>query len=171
MKKIICIMLTLATVLAVAACAREEAPMEPVTVEGSAAADARFYPVKVTFRVEEVLSGEEAYDALWEDNPDMDPPGDGQEYFMARLQITYDGGDLDELFFGKNVASQGEYALFFQKPGWEDRSETFRDSVYSVMLKKGDTASAIAVFLGEKENPQPLTFTGFGKTVTLWERK
>lgn len=32
MKKIICIMLTLATVLAVAACAREEAPMEPVTV-------------------------------------------------------------------------------------------------------------------------------------------
>lgn len=149
----------------------DEDRKEPFTVslEGSAVADAEFCPVEITFQAEEILSGEEAYNTLREENPDMDPPDSGQEYFMARLQITYDSGELDELSFGKNTASQGEYALFFQKSGWEDRSETFRDSVYSVILRKGETASAVVVFLGEKENPKPLTFTGFGKTVTLWE--
>ena len=121
--------------------------------------------VTVSMKIEDVLRGEEAYAQLLESVSDLSAPGEGEEYIVITIGVSYDEGEAEELALYENIASLPSAALYFAMPGAYGNAENLTsllpDSIYNCTLKAGESVSARAAFLHGTGEGEPLVFAGF----------
>ncbi len=172
------LLIALIMVLILTACANKQEEtvsalqVEPATIDGYALTpDGGSVPVQITIGVERVVQGEEAYRELLAQNAACPAPDDGQEYIIATVTVTYEGGELETLHFEKNYpASWVAARIHFNIPNAASNSVDVTSYLANPIwgqegryLAKGESASGDIAFLVEEGNTQPLYFVGYNQ--------
>ena len=135
------------------------------TIEGYAFADGMERSVCVTLSVESIQSGEEAFRILQEFDTNIMPPNEKEEYIIVNFNVSYDNGEIEELYMAENRASLEQAGLYFALSNGQsnanDMTSYLGNSIYDISLTKGQNAQGAVAFLQEKGNTEPLVFTGF----------
>ena len=139
------------------------------TIEGFAFADGVERSVCVTLSVESIQRGEEAFKILQEYNSDITPPNENEEYIIAIFNVSYDSGEIEELYMMENRASLEQAGLYFALSNGQsnayDVTSYLSNSIYDISLTKSQSAQGAVAFLQEKGNTEPLVFVGFEQIV------
>ena len=139
------------------------------TIEGFAFADGMERSVCVTLSVESIQRGEEAFKILQEYNSDITSPNENEEYIIATFNVSYDSGEIEELYMMENRASLEQAGLYFSLSNGQsnayDVTSYLSNSIYDISLTKGQSAQGAVAFLQEKGNTEPLVFAGFEQIV------
>ena len=152
--------------------ANENAPEKVAneyTIEGFAFVDGMERSVCVTLSVEGIQRGEEAFKILQEYNSDITSPNENEEYIIATFNVSYDSGEIEELYMMENRASLEQARLYFALSNGQsnayDVTSYLSNSIYDISLTKGQSAQGTVAFLQEKGNTEPLVFVGFEQIV------
>lgn len=141
-------------------------------IEGFTYVDGREVPVRVTIGVESLQKGIEAYEIMQEYYADITPPNDNEEYIIATFHISYDEGEIEELDMMENRASLATAGLYFalsnSSSNAQDVTSYLDNSIYDIVLTKGESAQGAVAFLQEKDNTEPLVFVGFEQIVRFY---
>lgn len=181
-KKITIIFILLLTGMVVCACtvnlnekeqeaAEANQALEEIShqISGYELLDGSSLPVTATFTLKNVQRGEEAYEALVEENPGIAKPQEGMEYIVATMQVSYDEGEAETLYLAKNEASLPSAKLYFSlsngESNAEDLTESVANSIYNLELQKGESKEGVVVFLHNADSEEPLYFTGFENVI------
>lgn len=126
--------------------------------------------VQLTIRVREVLEGEEAYQQIASQG--AEPPAEGKEYVVVSLEVTYEGGELEQLDFTENYpASWAAARVHFNIPNensnTEDVTAYLANPIWGHTLGKGESVTGEIAFLQDIGNTQPLYFEGYNQVVTF----
>lgn len=125
--------------------------------------------VCVTLSVESIQRGEEAFKVLQEYDTNITPPNEKEEYFIVNFIVSYDSGEIEELYMMENRASLEQAGLYFAlsngRSNASDVTSYLSNSIYDISLTKGQSAQGAVAFLQEKGNTEPLVFVGFEKSV------
>ena len=144
-------------------------PEEEKIIEGYDFMDGNEVPVKITMRIENILRGEDAYSELCGQNADTRLPGENEEYIIVTFNISYDEGEIEELFMFENRASLKQAGLYFSLSNGEsnayDVTSYLANNIYNVSILQGQSAQGAVAFLQEKGNVEPLYFIGFENVV------
>ena len=147
----------------------EEGGQNKYTIEGFAFADGMEKPVCVTLRVKSIQRGEEAYEILQGYNPDITLSNENEEYIIVTFNVSYDSGEIEELYMMENRASLEQAGLYFALSNGQsnanDVTSYLSNSIYDISLVKGQSGQGAVAFLQEKGNTEPLVFVGFEQTV------
>ena len=139
------------------------------TIEGFAFVDGMEKPVCVTLGVESIHRGEEAYEKLQAYNSGITPPNENEEYIIATFNVSYDSGEIEELYMMENRASLEQAGLYFALSNGQsnayDVTSYLSNSIYDILLTKGQSVQGAVAFLQEKGNTEPLVFVGFEEMV------
>ena len=138
-------------------------------LEGYKLIDGREMPVNVTIEIANVLRGNDAYNELQEQAENVKQPDEDEEYLIVTFNISYDEGEVEELFMLENRASMEAAGLYFSlsnsKSNTCDMTSYLKNSVYNISLFQGQCEQGAVAFLQKKGNTEPLYFTGFGQIV------
>lgn len=138
-------------------------------ISGYELVDGDSVPVTVTFTLKNVQRGEEAYEFLVKENPDIAKPQEGMEYVVATIHVSYDEGEAETLYLAKNEASLQSAKLYFTLPSeginGEDMTESVADGIYYLELQKGQSGEGLVVFLHNIGGQETLYFTGFENVI------
>lgn len=141
-------------------------------IEGFTYVDGREVPVRVTMGVESLQRGIEAYEIMQEYYADITPPGDNEEYIITTFHISYDEGEIEELDMMENRASLATAGLYFalsnSSSNAQDVTSYLDNSIYDIVLAKGESTIGAVAFLQEKDNTEPLVFVGFEQIVRFY---
>ena len=144
-------------------------PLAPSLIEGFAFVDGMEKPVCVALGVESIQRGEEAYETLQEYNSDIASPNENEEYIIVTFNVSYDSGEIEELYMMENRASLEQAGLYFALSNGQsnayDVTSYLSNSIYDILLTKGQSAQGAVAFLQTKGNTEPLVFVGFEQTV------
>ena len=144
-------------------------PLAPSLIEGFAFVDGMEKPVSVTLGIGSIQRGEEAYETLQAHNSDITSPNENEEYIIATFNVSYDSGEIEELYMMENRASLEQAGLYFTLSNGQsnanDVTSYLNNSIYDITLTKGQSAQGAVAFLQEKGNTEPLVFVGFEQTV------
>lgn len=142
---------------------------EEKSIEGYGLMDGSEIPIRITIGIESILRGEEAYNELYVQNADIDNPSENEEYIIVIFNISYDEGEIEELFMMENRASLEEARLYFSlsnsKSNAYDVTSYLANNIYNVSILKGQSVQGAVAFLQEKGNVEPLYFVGFGEVI------
>ena len=112
---------------------------------------------------------EEAYETLQEYNSDMTSPNENEEYIIVTFNVSYDSGEIEELYMMENSASLEQAGLYFvlsnDQSNANDITSYLSNSIYDITFTKGQSAQGAVAFLQTKGNTEPLVFIGFEQTV------
>ena len=138
-------------------------------IEGFTYVDGREVPVCITLGVESIQKGKEAYETMQEYNANITPPDDNEEYIIVTFHISYDEGEIEELDMMENRASLAAAGLYFalsnSHSNAQDVTSYLNNSIYDIVLAKGESAQGAVAFLQEQDNSEPLVFVGFEQMV------
>ena len=144
-------------------------PLAPSLIEGFAFSDGMEKQVCVTLGIGNIQRGKEAYETLQEYNSDITPPNENEEYIIVTFNVSYDSGEIEELYMMENRASLEQAGLYFALSNGQsnanDVTSYLSNSIYDISLTKGQSAQGAVAFLQEKGNTEPLVFVGFEQTV------
>ena len=139
------------------------------TIEGFAFVDGMERSVCVTLSVESIQRGEEALKTLQEYDTNITSPNEKEEYIIVNFNVSYDSGEIEELYMMENRASLEQAGLYFALSNGQsnayDVTSYLSNSIYDISLTKGQSAQGAAAFLQEKGNTEPLVFVGFEQIV------
>ena len=141
-------------------------------IEGFTYVDGREVPVCVTLGVESIQKGKEAYEIMQKYNAAITPPDENEEYIIVTFHISYDEGEIEELDMMENRASLAAAGLYFalsnSHSNAQDMTSYLDNSIYDIVLAKGESAQGAVAFLQEKGNTEPLVFVGFEQIVRFY---
>lgn len=141
-------------------------------IEGFTYVDGREVPVCVTLGVERLQKGKEAYEIMQEYNAYITPPDENEEYIIVTFNVSYDEGETEELSMIENRASLVSASLYFalsnSHSNAQDVTSYLDNSIYDIVLAKGESAKGAVAFLQEKDNTEPLVFVGFEQIVRFY---
>ena len=148
----------------------QEASFKAVTkvIEGYQMADGSEVPVKVTLELKNVQKGEEAYKRLSGENASIEKPEEDMEYVIATFKVSYEEGEIDEIYMEENRGSLMSAGLYFALSNGESNAEDvtsyLADNIYNLVLAKGKSEQGSVAFLHKKDSIEPLYFVGFNNT-------
>lgn len=148
----------------------QEASFKPVTkvIEGYQMADGSEVPVKVTLELKNVQKGEEAYKRLSGENASIVKPEEDMEYIIATFKVSYEEGEIDEIYMEENRGSLMSAGLYFALSNGESNAEDvtsyLSDNIYNLIIAKGESEQGSVAFLHKKDSIEPLYFVGFSNT-------
>lgn len=138
-------------------------------IEGYQLVDGKEVPVKVALTLDGIKKGEEAYKYLAESNPETPKPTDNKEYVVATFTVTYEEGEVDEIYMEENRGSLMSAGLYFALSNGDSNAEDvtyyLSDRIYNLVIVKGGSATGSIAFLRDKGSVEPLYFVGFNNTV------
>lgn len=134
------------------------------TLKGYQIIDGSDYPVTVTIGIKDIQSGEDAYDILRKDKPDIPDAPKDMEYVIITVNVSYDEGDPDELSLAENQASLDAAKQYFSLGNSEDVTNYLDNSIYNMSVKKGESVQGDLAFIRKKGSNDPLGFWGFDST-------
>lgn len=139
-------------------------------IEGTQMMDGQELPVNVTFKISNIQSDNEAYSHLFGENTKSDIAAD-MEYIIVTFDITYNEGNLDEIYLAENDSTLQSAKLKFSlsdgDSNAEDVTSYLENSIYNLVIQKGETGQGAVAFLHKKDSTEPLWFSGFGNTVSF----
>ncbi|MCH5269435.1 MAG: hypothetical protein J1E83_01675 [Lachnospiraceae bacterium] len=139
------------------------------TIEGFAFADGMERSVCITLSVESIIRGEEAFKILQEYDTNISHSNEKEEYIIINFNVSYDSGEIEELYMMENRASLEQAGLYFALSNSQsnayDVTSYLGNSIYDLSLTKGQSAQGAVAFLQEKGNTEPLVFVGFEQIV------
>lgn len=148
----------------------QEVSFKPVTkvIEGYQMADGSEVPVKVTLELKNVQKGEEAYKRLSGENASIVKPEEDMEYIIATFKVSYEEGEIDEIYMEENRGSLMSAGLYFALSNGESNAEDvtsyLSDNIYNLIIAKGESEQGSVAFLHKKDSIEPLYFVGFSNT-------
>ena len=129
-------------------------------------------PVRLSLEVLNTQKGDTAYQLLRNQGAAIAVPGDGFEYILFTLQVTYEDGEPETLLFEENYpASLAQARVHFVLP--DDDSNTtdvtwyLSNPIWNQTIPKGGAITGQVAFLQHTGNAQPLQFEGYGQVVSL----
>ncbi len=151
--------------------AQADFQQETKEIEGYQLIDGRSVPVKVSFTLEGIQKGEDAYHLLVEANPEIAAPKEDEEYIIATFKISYDEGDADEIYLAENRGTMQGASLYFALSNGDSNAEEvtgfLADNVYNLSIAKGESAEGSVAFLHKKDSIEPLYFLGFDNSISF----
>ena len=139
------------------------------TIDGYETVDGASLPITATFGIADIQRGENAYATLQNSNADLPAPGDGMEYLVVTLNVTYDKGEADILDLSENNASMVSEKRFFALSNGDSNAEqmtaNLSNSIYNLSIKKGEQGQGAVAFLHKADSTEPLNFIGFGNVI------
>lgn len=140
-------------------------------IEGQQLEDGAPVSVHLTMGIERLLHGEEAYQELRRENPQMELPAQGKEYLIVTLHVTYEDGDAELLRIYDNRATMASAEIKFFRPTKSGNSlevsEYLPDCIYGTELKKGESAYGSVAFLTDADSTEPLVFHAYDRVTKL----
>lgn len=139
------------------------------TIDGYQTVDGASLPITATFGIADIQRSENAYVTLQSSNADLPAPGDGMEYIVVTLNVTYDKGEADILDLSENNASMASEKRFFALSNGDSNAEqmtaNLNNSIYSLSINKGESGQGAVAFLHKADSTEPLNFIGFGNVI------
>ena len=144
---------------------------EKKTIEGYQLADGMEVPVTVSFWVESVTRGDDAYELLARKRTDLAEPAENMEYIVVQMGVSYDKGEIGELYLTENHASLASASRYFTFSNGSSNAEQMTDLTqepfYDIVLAQGESGSGQVAFLVDKSSKEPLVFVGYNEIVKL----
>ena len=129
-------------------------------------------PVRLSLDVMNTQKGEATYQSLLNQGAAIAAPGDGFEYILFTLKVTYEDGEPETLLFEENYpASWAQARVHFVLP--DDDSNTtdvtpyLSTPIWNQTIPKGGAITGQVAFLQQIGNTQPLHFEGYGQVISL----
>lgn len=146
---------------------KEKKEVEGQILEGAVLRDGKSIPINVTFDILDIQRGNDAFITLSESDMNVEQADENEEYVIVTFNITYNEGEVDNIFFEQSTASLESARLYFAlsngSSNAEDVSGYLSNNVYNLIISKGECAQGAVAFLREKNSNEPLYFVGFGK--------
>lgn len=138
---------------------------EKKTIEGYQLADGSEVAVTVSFWIENVIRGDDAYKLLAQKGKDLAEPAENMEYIVVQIGVSYDKGEVGELNLTENHASLASASRYFAFSNGESNAQQMTDLTekpfYDIALAEGESGSGQVAFLVDKLSKEPLIFVGY----------
>lgn len=158
----------------------EETPDSPIGEESSSQQEIQGYrygndgeniPVTIALNVVDVIRGEEAGQILSENSVKLPEPGEGEEYIIMTLNVTYVDGGAEILPFTENIASLPSANLTFVLSNGNSNAVNITayldDNIHDYEIPKGESIEGKVAFIHNIGADYPLIFYGFDNIVEL----